>query len=147
MSTSREQNTIYICLIICSVFYDYTERSRGCKKMECQVERLEHFRCILLFEFSRGMKAVEAARNICACMGTMPSERMARKWFSHFKVDRFDISDTPLSGRPLDEDRINTLIHNDPRQCTRELANVMNCDNSTIVRHLHSMGKIKKSGV
>ena len=57
--------------------------------------------------------------------------------------------DTPRSGRPsgFDEDRLNTLIHNDPRQCTRELANVMNCDHSTIVRHFHSIGKVKKSGV
>ena len=31
----------------------------------------------------------------------------------------FDISDTPRSGRPsgFDEDRLNILIHNDPRQC------------------------------
>ena len=47
----------------------------------------------------------------------------------------------------FDEDRSSTLIHNDPRHCTRELANVMKCDHSTLVRHLHSMGKIQKSGV
>ena len=59
----------------------------------------------------------------------------ARKWFSRFKEDRFDTNDTPRSERPsgFDEDRLNTLIHNDPRQCTRELANVMNCDHPTIV--------------
>ena len=43
--------------------------------------------------------------------------------------------------------RTSDLIHTDPRQCTRELANVMNCDHSTIVQHLHSMDKVKKSGV
>ena len=82
-------------------------------------------------------------------MGTMPSESTARKWFSHFKEDRFNINDTPHSGglSGFDEDRSNQLIHNDPRQCTRELANVMNCDHSTNVRHLHSMGKVQKSGV
>ena len=76
-------------------------------------------------------------------------ESTARKWFSLFKEDRFDISDTPQSGRPsgFDEDRLNTLIHNYPRQCTRELGNVMNCDHSTIVRHLHSMGKVQNMGV
>ena len=41
----------------------------------------------------------------------------------------------------------NILIRNDLCQCTRKLANVMNCDHSTIVRHLHAMGKVKKSGV
>ena len=98
---------------------------------------------ILLFEFNRGAKAAEAARYICAMYGDNGiGESTARKWF-------FDISDTPRSGRPsaFDEDLLNTLIHNDPRHCTRELANVMNCDHSTIVRHLHSMDKVQKSGV
>ena len=68
-----------------------------------------------------------------------------RKCFSRFKEGRSDISDTPRSGRPseFDEYRLNTLIHNDPRQCTRELANVMNCDHSTIAQHLRSIGKVK----
>ena len=77
-------------------------------------------------------------------------ESTARKWLvSRFKEDRFDASDTPRSRRhsEFDEDRLNTLIHNDTRQCTREVENVMNCDHSTIVRHLHSNGKVKKSGV
>ena len=39
------------------------------------------------------------------------------------------------------------LIHNDPRQHTWELANVINCDHSTIARHLHSMDKVQKLGV
>ena len=79
--------------------------------MECQVEKLEHFRYILLFEFSRG---AEGARNICAVYGDNAiGESMARKWFSHFKEDRFDISDTTCSRRPsgFDEDRLNTMIH------------------------------------
>ena len=65
-------------------------------------------------------------------------------WLSRFKEDHFDISDTQRSGRSseFDEDRLNTLIHNDPRQCS-QLANLMNCDHSTIERHLHSMGKVK----
>ena len=111
---------------------------------------MEHFRHILLFEFNTGAKAAEMARNICPVYGDNAiGESMARKWFSRFKLDRFDISDTPHSRRPLgfDKGHLNTLIHNDPGQCTRELANVMNCDHSTIVRHLHSMYKVKKSGV
>ena len=60
-----------------------------------------------------------------------------------------DISDTPRSGRPseFDEDSLNTLIHNDPRQCSRELANLMNCDHFIIVRHLYIMGMVQKLGV
>ena len=114
--------------------------------MECQVENLEHFLHILLFQFSRGARAAEAVRNICTVYGdNVIGESTERKWFSRFKEDRFDITDTPRSGRHswVDDD----LSHNDPRQCTRELANVMNCDHSIIVRHLHSMVKTQKSGV
>ena len=114
------------------------------------MNKLEHFQHILLFEFSRGVKAMEAARNICAMYGDNAiGESMARKWFSHFKEDCFGISDTPRSGRlsEFDEDSLNTLIHNDPCHCTQELANVMNCGHSTIVQQLHSFGKVQKSGV
>ena len=116
--------------------------------MGYQVEKLVYLRHILLFAFNRGAKAAEAARNIFAVYGDNAiGDSTARKWFPRFKEDRFDISDTPRSGRPsgFDEDRLNTLIHNDPRQCTRELANVMNCDHSTIEWRLHSMGKVQKS--
>ena len=66
-----------------------------------------------------------------------------------FKGGSFDVSDSPRSGRSsgFDEDRLNILIHYHPRQGTRKLANVMNCDHSTIVRHLHSIGNGKKSGM
>ena len=87
--------------------------------MECQEEKLEHFRHILLFEFNRGVTA-EAARNICAVYGDNAIvESTARKWFSRFKEECFDISDTPHSGRSsgFDGDRLNTLIHNDSHQC------------------------------
>ena len=81
-------------------------------------------------------------------MGTMPSERAKQE--NGFLILRksFD-SDTPRSGRPsgFDEDHLHTLIHNDPYQCTGELVTVMNCDHSTIVWHLHSMGKVQKSDV
>ena len=64
------------------------------------MEKLEHFRHILLFEFNREAKAAEAARNICAVYGNNAiGESTARKWFSRFKDDRFDVSDTPRSGR------------------------------------------------
>ena len=59
---------------------------------------------------------MEAVTNICAIYwDNAIGEGMARKWFSHFKEDRFDISDTPHSGRPsgFEETRLNTLIHND----------------------------------
>ena len=76
--------------------------------MECQVEKLEHFRHTLLFEFNRGAKAAEAARNICSVYGDNAiGESTARNWFSLFKEDRFDICETPSSGKlsGFDKDR------------------------------------------
>ena len=55
------------------------------------MEKLEHFRHILLFDFNRGAKAAEAARNICTVYGDNAiGESMARKWFSHFNEDHFE---------------------------------------------------------
>ena len=71
-----------------------SEWSSGRYKMECQVEKLDHFQHILLFEFNKGAKAAETTRNICAVYGDNASgENTARKWFSHINEDSFDISE------------------------------------------------------
>ena len=68
--------------------FEDSEWSRGRQKMECQVEKLEHFRYILLFEFNRRVNATEAARNFYALyVDSAIGEITARKWFSHFKED------------------------------------------------------------
>ena len=68
--------------------------------MECQVEKLEHFRRIFLFELNRGAKAEETARNICTVFGDNAiGESTANKWVSRFKEDCLDISDTARPAR------------------------------------------------
>jgi hypothetical protein len=58
--------------------------------MECQLEKNEHFGNLLLYEFNRGSKAAEAARNICAVYGEDSiAERTAQKWFALFKQGNF----------------------------------------------------------
>jgi hypothetical protein len=70
----------------------------------CQVEKNEYFRQILLYEFNQGAKAAEVARNICAVYGEdSTAEIIAPKWFSRFKQNNFDMSDTPRSGWHLVE--------------------------------------------
>ena len=65
--------------------------------MNCPVEKLEYFRHNLLFEYNRGAKA---ARNIFSVYeDNAIGESTARKWFSLFKEDRFDIRGTLRSGR------------------------------------------------
>ena len=41
-------------------------------KMECQVEKNEHFRHLLLFAFNQGSKAAKAAREFVLCMERVP---------------------------------------------------------------------------
>lgn len=117
--------------------------------MECQVDKNEHFRHLLLFYFNQHVNAAEASRIICCVYGEKAvSERTAQKWFLKFNSGDFDLNDASRSGRPSDfnEDCLNQLIHDDPRQSTRELGQIMDCDHTTISRHLKKMGKVQKLG-
>ncbi|CAF3492592.1 unnamed protein product [Rotaria socialis] len=58
------------------------------------------------------------------------------------------LKDRPRSGRPLEPDieRLKVLIEDNPRLTTRELSSMLGCNQSTIDRHLHEMGKVNKLG-
>ncbi|KFD56726.1 hypothetical protein M514_02403 [Trichuris suis] len=90
--------------------------------MECQVDKNEHLRHVLLFLSNGGLSAVAAAEKIQAVYGEEAiSDRAARKWFSRCMEGNFDLSDSARSGRPsdFDEERLNAVVHEDPRQSTR----------------------------
>ena len=72
-------------------------------------------------------------------------EFMARKWFAKCKNGNFDINDTPCR-RPseFDKDHLKALLKEESCQTSRELAEKMNCDQKTILNHLHS--KSQESG-
>lgn len=57
---------------------------------------------------------------------------------AHTKMDHFDKNHSPH----FDKDRSDALIHDDLLQSTREMASMMDCEQSTIVRHSYSIGKI-----
>ena len=117
--------------------------------MECQVEKKLHFRHLLLFHFNGQENASEAARNICKVHGEEAiTERTAQKWFQKFREGIFNLDDAPRSGRPsdFDEETLNLLIHEDPRQSTRDLEQATGYDHATVARHLRQMGKVQKLG-
>ena len=64
-----EAQLFCLSLNIAVLTFEDSEWSRGHQKIECQVEKFEHFRYILLFEINRGAKSAEADRNICAVYG------------------------------------------------------------------------------
>ena len=45
-----------------------------------------------------------------------------------------------------DIERLKVLIEDNPRLTTRELSTMLGCNQSTIDRHLHEMGKVNKLG-
>ena len=55
----------------------------------------------------------------------------------------------PCSKRPseFDEDHLKALLKEESHQTNCELAKKMNCDQKTILNHLHSMGFAEKLGV
>ena len=73
-------------------------------------------------------------------------ESIARKWFAKFKNGNFDINDAPCSRRPseFDKDHLKALLKEESRQTSCELAEKINCDQKTILNHLHSMGFAEK---
>ena len=76
-------------------------------------------------------------------------ESMARKWLAKFKNGNFDIDNMPHSKRPseFDKDHLKALLKEESRQTSYKLAEKMNCDQKTILNHLHSIGFSKKLGV
>ena len=76
-------------------------------------------------------------------------ESTTRKWFAKFKNGNFDINDMPCSGRPseFDEHHLKAFLKEESCQTSRELAEKNNCNQKTILNHLHSMKFAEKLGV
>ena len=117
--------------------------------MEYPGGKKQRFRHLLFFAFYQGQKAAKAAQKICMVYGEgVIGKSTTRKWFAKLKNGNFDVDDTPRSGRPSEfyEDHLKALLKEESRQ-TSELAEKMNCDQKTILNHLHLMGFAEKLGV
>ena len=104
-----------------------------------------HIRHRILYEFQLGNSASAAARNICAALGDdAVADRTCRDWFKRFREGDISLEDRPRPGRPMESDieRLKVLIEDNPRLTTRELSTMLGCNQSTIDRHLHEMGKL-----
>lgn len=74
------------------------------------------------------------------------SERTAREWFARFRGGDLHLEDQPRSGRPpkVDRDLLQQLIEADPRQTARELGVTLGVHHTTVIEHLHALGKVNK---
>ena len=109
-----------------------------------------HIYHCMFYEFQLGNNVNAAACHICAALGEdAVADRTCRDSFKRFREDGTSLEDYPSSGRPLESDieRIKVLFENSSRLTTRELSAMPGCNQSTIDRHLHGIGKVNKLGI
>ena len=101
-----------------------------------------HIRHCILYEFQLGNSASAALGDDAV------ADRTCRDWFKRFREGDISLEDRPRSGRPMESDieRLKVLIEDNPRLTIRELSTMLGCNQSTIDRHLHEMGKVNKLG-
>ena len=59
-----------------------------------------------------------------------------------FHAGDFSLDDAPRSGRPVDSDQIETLIENNQRYTTQEIADKLKISKSSVENHLHQLGYV-----
>ncbi|XP_017796822.1 PREDICTED: histone-lysine N-methyltransferase SETMAR-like [Habropoda laboriosa] len=109
-----------------------------------------HYRHLMLFFYRKGKNATQAAIKIGAVYGKGAiAERIVRKWFARFKTGDFNPDDQERPGRPstTHEDQIKTLIENNPRYTTRELAEVLKISETTIHELFVKLGYVNRFDV
>ena len=95
----------------------------------------------------------QATREVCSVYGeNVVTRKWAAEWFSKFSAPNFDVhngfEDAQRSGRPqqLVSDDLEALLEEDSGLTTRQMADFLGVDQSTIVRRLNTIGKIHKAG-
>lgn len=108
-----------------------------------------HIRHCMLYEYHQHKNAVKATESILSVYpGCGLDKRVCQNWFSRFKNGDFDLNDKPRSGRPVqaDDDILEQLLEEDPKQSTRELALKLAVCQKTVCNRLHALGKVQKVG-
>ena len=75
-----------------------------------------------------------------------PNECTEQWWFKKFYKGDKSLEEEEHSGRQSegDSDQLRTTIEADPLTTTREVAEELNIDHSTVIWHLKQIGKVKK---
>lgn len=117
----------------------------------CEINKMEEklvIRGLLRFFFKKGVSAVTAAKEICSVEGeNSVTERTAQFWFQRFRSGDLSLQDKPRTGRPISTDieSLHQAIEAGPSKSTRDLSGELNISQSSVVRHLHKLGKSYKS--
>lgn len=103
----------------------------------------EGLRYIYYYEWSRGTSSAEATREINrAFKQEVTSYPTVHRWYSKFRSGQFSFEDEPRTGRPrsIDDDLLLRNLEDNPNATTRQLANRLDCDHSTVADHLKALG-------
>ena len=96
------------------------------------------------------LRKVKTQKKICAVYGAgAVTDQTCQKWFAKFRAGDFSLDVAPQSGRPVEvhSDQIETLIENDQRYTTREIANLLKISKSSVENHLYQLGYVNRFDV
>ena len=103
----------------------------------------------MLYDFKFGKNAAKSHQNLCKSFGNdVILESQVRRWFQKFRGGNETLDDEDHSRRPsaVDEESLKREIELDPRQTTRELAQMFGVSQTCISEHLHKIGKKNRQG-
>ena len=113
-------------------------------------EKKQHFQHIMLYFFKKDKNTTEMQKTIYAVYGEgAVNDRTCQKRFVKFRSGDFSLDNVPRSGRPVevDSDQIETLIENNQRYTTREIAIILKISKSGDENHLHQLGYVNSFDV
>ena len=89
-------------------------------------------------------------KKICAVYGEgVVTDQTCQKWFSKFRAGDFLLDNAPQSGRSVevDSDQIETIIENNQRYTTQEIAEILKIPKSSVENHLHQLGYVNRFNI
>ena len=108
-----------------------------------------HIKHCILYEFKKGSKAPQAARNIRSVYKSEAlSIQTCQLWFKQFKSGNFTLEDSLRLGRPgsVPLKVLKAVVKENPKQTARELAKQFSTCHRTIITQLNKLGKVSKYG-
>lgn len=98
--------------------------------------------------FNKGANAIKTSQNICIIYRKNAIKgSVTRKQFNYIFLKRPLWSELLLTFRKIIWLWQRSFEHNHSNRSTINLANIMNCDQSTILWYLHSVTKVQKLGL
>ena len=100
----------------------------------------------MLYYFEKGKNTTETPKKIYAFYGEgAVTDQTSQKRFAKFPAGYFSLdNDSPRSDRPVevDNNQIETLIENNQRYITWEIADILKISKSSVKNHLHQLGYV-----